>query len=154
VAAVEPSVDPGVARLLDEVSRLARASGAFASVERAGSRVVCTARTRPEASFRAVADAGAWFIEWASPDRYLSQSIEAELMWTGDDLDDLIGEELADEGFPGSLGGVEHFRDAEKSFVFRARVPAAAPAAADIVKALRAFDKAFVNLGGMKPEEE
>lgn len=154
MAAVEQDADPGVVRLLDDVVRRASASRAFAAVERLGPVVHCTALTRPDAAFEAFKDADALYIAWVSADRYLSQSIEADLMWTGDDLNELIEEELAALGRSGEpLGRIEHFRDPQKRFTFRSRLPNAADADA-ITKALLAYAAAFANLGDMKPDDE
>ncbi|MBL8744977.1 MAG: hypothetical protein JNK58_01330 [Phycisphaerae bacterium] len=153
MAAVEQRIDPGSVRLLDEVVRLATESRAFASVQRRGASVHCVALTNEEAAYEATSEADGVFVAWVSPNRYLSQSIEADLMWTGDDLMDLIEEELADEGCTDHpLGRIEHFRDAEKRFTFRSRVRAGADAAL-VVKCLVALAKTFSQLGDMKDEE-
>lgn len=148
---VERQVDPVVSRLMSETAAKARESGQFASVEPGEARVHCTSARRPDAGFRIEYDGGLW-VAWVSPDRYLSQSIEADLMWTGDDLDDLIAEELADQGFDGALGPNEHFRSEEKLFTFRSRIPRepAHATADDLVKCLSAYQAAFSELGDMK----
>lgn len=51
------------------------------------------------------------------------------------------------------LGRIEHFRDPQKRFTFRSRLPNAADADA-ITKALLAYAAAFANLGDMKPDDE
>lgn len=157
MASVERELDPGIARLLDETARLAEASGAFAGVARRGGRVQCIAREQPEASFRIELEEERLIVSWHCPNRYISQSIEADLMWTGDDLSGLIDEELADQGYSGiPLGRVEHFRDSEKNFVFRSVIPAD-PRSAEagvLVRCLLAYDAAFSELGDMKADEE
>lgn len=157
MVSVEQRIDPGVVRLLDDVAALAERSGAFASVTRRGGMVEAAARENPEALFRIEAEADRLFVAWASPNRYLSQSIEADLMWTGDDLNDLIAEELSDQGYSGApLGRVEHFRDEQKNFVFRSLIPAASgETRADVlVRCLLAYHAAMSQLGGMKPDGE
>ncbi len=152
MVAVEQRIDPGLVRLLDEVARLAGDSRAFASAERRGGVVHCVAATTPDAAYEVVCENGIVFVSWVSADRYLSQSIEADLMWTGDDLKELIEEELSDVGCAAQpFGRVEHFRDAQKRFTFRSAI--AAPGGADaalIVKCLVAYAKAFAELGDMK----
>jgi len=96
------------------------------------------------------------YASWVSPDRYMSQSIEADLMWTGDDLGELIAEELADLGWTGpALGRIEHFRSEDKLFTFRSLIPdSQAMSAEALLQVLLAFEAAFGQLGDMKPEED
>ncbi|HBS29258.1 MAG TPA: hypothetical protein DEB06_07360, partial [Phycisphaerales bacterium] len=116
-------VTPDIEGLMEQAGALARASGAFAAVTVHPTRVDCTDPVQPEALFRFALDAGALTVNWVSADRYLSQSIEAELRWTRESIDDLMDEELADRGFDGSASRMTHFRDAEKCFVFRWELP-------------------------------
>jgi hypothetical protein len=154
MAAVKQGIDPGLVRLLDEVVRLAAASRAFALAERRGGVVHCVAATNPDAAYEVASEGGDVFVSWVSADRYLSQSIEADLMWTGDDLMELVEEELADAGCTDHpLGRIEHFRDAEKRFTFRSKVVAGADAAL-VVKCMVAYATALAQLGDMKEEEE
>lgn len=147
-----------LAALLNAVADLARTSAAFAAVETNGSLVTCTSLTNPEAAFRLEPhDKGGVCITWVTANRYLSQSIEADLMWTGDDLDELIDEELADAGYTGQpLTRVDHFRNEEKLFTFRSVVPGAIADLRpdDLVKCLLAYNAAFAELGDMKPDED
>lgn len=153
MAAVEQRIDPGLVPLLDEVVRQAAESRAFASVLRREATVRCVAATNEDAAYEVVSEGTAVYVSWVSPDRYLSQSIEADLMWTGDDLMELIEEELADVGCTNHpLGRIEHFRDGEKRFTFRSKVVAAD--ATLIVKCLIAYARAFSQLGDMKADEE
>lgn len=155
MAAVEQGIDPGLVRLLDEVVQQAEASRAFASAERRGAVVHCVSATNPDAAYEVVSEGGNVFVSWVSENRYLSQSIEADLMWTGDDLMELIEEELVDLGCTDHpLGRVEHFRDAGKRFTFRSKV--VAPGGADaalIAKCIVAYATALGQLGDMKEEE-
>lgn len=158
---VSQDVDPNVARLIDEVAEGARASAAFASVQVEPARVACQCKNQPEAWYRIEFGADGVFASWVSPDRYLSQSIEAELMWTGDDLEELLDEERIDQGFDrGAFGKLEHHRNEEKLFTFRSRLPVtvedddASSLAPDLVKCLLAFEAAFRELGDMKPEAD
>lgn len=149
-----------VTALLGEAARLAGASGAFALVEQSTGRVTCGDPVQPEAQFRIEADGTGLWIAWVCANRYISQSIEADLMWTGDDLDELIDEELADQDYGGApLGRVEHFRNEEKQFTFRSRVPLdparleAGDGAKVLLACLLAYQAAFRELGDMKPDE-
>lgn len=158
MGSVSHDVSAETTRMLGEVARLAEQCGAFAEVRTHGGVVTCRDPIQPEAAFRIEAEGGKVYVTWTSPDRYLSQSIEAELMWTGDDLDDLIDEEVADQGRVGAdLGRVEHFRNEEKLFVFRSSVPlegAIEKDAAALCKCLLAYQAAFRDLGDMKVGDE
>lgn len=143
---------------LEDVARLARESGVFGGVSIEGPAVVCKASAQPDAAFRlGLEDASHVSVAWVCADRYISQSIEADLMWTGDDLGELIDEELADQGYRGEpIGRVEHYRDPQKLFTFRSLVPrqAVEAGAAVLVKFLLAYEAAFRDLGDMKPDED
>lgn len=152
-------LSPDLAAIFSETARQAQAAGAFAEVAIEGGAVSCRDPIQPEASFRIESEGDRLFVSWASADRYLSQSIEAELSWTGDDLDDLIDEEAAAQRWGGPpLGRVEHFRDESRRFVFRSMIPAIGNeqgherAAAALVGLLLAYQAAFRYLGDMKAE--
>ncbi len=158
MGSVSNDVSAETTRLLGEVALLAGQSGAFAEVGLEGGVLTCRDPIQPSASFRIEADGQRIYVTWVSPDRYLSQSIEAELMWTGDDLDDLIDEEIADLGRTGeALGRVEHFRNEEKLFTFRSVVPTEGNVERDaqaLCRCLLAYQAAFRHLGDMKAGDE
>jgi len=81
-----------------ECAALASASPAFFRVEREGDRV---------------------WVSLVTADRWLSQSIEADLVHTGDKVEELLEEELADLGYTGPKVVFEHFRSEDKLFTFR-----------------------------------
>lgn len=124
--------------------------------------VIAHAADAPESAlYRVEADPEGLFVSWVSPDRYLSQSIEQDLVYAGDDLDDMIDEELADTGYAGpSLAPMQHYRNDEKLFVFRSRTPIdarscdAARAGHDLACFIRAYHAALSQLGDMSPDEE
>ena len=161
--AVSHKATPELARLMSETARRARETGQFADVEDHGSLVACQCSSQPNAWFRIETNEGgsSLSVTWVSADRYLSQSIEAELMWTGDDLDDLIDEERVDQGFDrGPFGPVEHHRNDEKLFTFRSAIPIDLERvdpnrdAADLVKCLCCYEAAFRDLGDMTPDDD
>ena len=103
---------------------------------------------------RVVEDAGRAWVALATADRWLSQSIEQDLVHTGDKLHDLMDEELAEQGHRGKCERFEHFRDESKTFVFRTPIPvdrgsSAADAAALITRFLLACEAMFRPLGDM-----
>lgn len=148
-------------KVFERAGELARETGAFGEVSVEGDILRCDASLSPEPAHYALhLDDGKLFVGWYTLDRYLSQSIEAELMWTGDDLEDCIDEELVDQGWTrGSLGPLEHFRDEEKRYTFRSPVPISPTDmseddARDLVRCLLAYEAVFRELGDMKPDDE
>jgi hypothetical protein len=100
----------------------------------------------PLAQYRIMPAAGSVYVALQTPDRWLSQSIEQDLVHTGDKLDELIEEELADLGYRGPRLTFEHFRSEEKLFTFRSRLPAGfTPDHA--VLALLGYEACFRRLG-------
>jgi len=105
-------------------------------------------------------DGGLW-VGLYTPDRWLSESIEAELMHQGDRIEDLLEEELVDQGIDQALS-IEHFRDGEKCYVFRSRVQAdASRSDADstdpaeyLARVLLAYEACFGQLGDMSAQDE
>lgn len=149
---------PALLRLLEDVRALAAASDEFdeARLEN-GALVIHAAEAPPEVFYRLEMDTGTMFVSWISADRYISQSIEAELMWTGDDLDDLIDEELIDTGWThGRLGDMEHFRNDQQLFTFRSAIKTELEQldAQSLLGCLLAYHRAFSELGDMKPDAE
>jgi len=150
------------AELMRAVAALAESKGCFADVRVVGSMVDCRAKQCPDdAAYRLAIEDGRLYVSWLSADRYLSQSIEADLMWTGDDLDEMFAEELADLGWTGGpLGGVEHFRNSEKLFTFRSAVPLdidrldSGRDAQALVNCLLAYEAVFGQLGDMKGDDD
>ncbi len=146
-----------LASVFSAVAERARLSEKFAGVTATAEGVECRALPAPEeAAFRVRVENQKLYVSWVTPDRYMSQSVEADLMWTGDDLGELIAEELADLGWSEPpLGNVEHFRSEDKLFTFRSEIPPTAAKSADsLLQALLAYEAAFSNLGDMKPEED
>lgn len=93
-------------------------------------------------------------------DRWLSESIEADLMFKGDRIEDLLEEELVDQGLETRLT-VEHFRDDQKYFVFRSALKTTpsqnlhSETLIDMaVATLLAFEACFRELGDMRPADE
>lgn len=149
---------PSQTTFFERLASLARESGQFGGVRSEPGRVHAIDPVQPAAAYRiALEDARLW-VSWVSADRYLSQSIEAEVRWTGDDINELVDEELADQGWHGPpVGRFEHFRSEEKLFTFRSALPldaGAADAPENALKFMLAYQAAFRNLGGMKPDDE
>lgn len=145
--------------LVREVARRARDAGVFDSVvvEPSGGPVLLTCAARGSASpafYRLEQDKGRLWVSLVMADRWLSESIEADLMHTGDRLEDLIDEELVELGFEDGPLPFEHFRNDERLFVFRSPVPIdlSRPGARDADVAatvLLAYEACLRNLGDM-----
>lgn len=110
------------------------------------------------AFYRVDVGGGEVWVSLVTADRWLSESIEADLMHSGDKLEELIEEELVDQGEEAAPGGrisFEHFRSDDMLFTFRTRVP---PAAAGdpqrVSRYLLAYEACFRNLGDMSGGED
>ncbi len=155
---------PAVAlALLRAVADRARRANAFGPVrlDEPFARLVCPAPASPEpAEFRVEARGGTLYVSLVTPARYLSQSIEQDLVHQGDKIDDLLKDELIDQESPITQLAVEHFRDPEKLFTFRSALPIAAadfarPETVDAVaKVLLAYAACFGPLGDLSAGAE
>ena len=142
--------------LLNAVAQRALAAGVFASVRSEGGTLRCEARGSSEPAFYSLfAESSRVWVALQTPARYLSQSIEADLMFTGDKLPDL-GYADAVPGAPELV--VEHFRSEPpaKLYTFRSPLPlpekewGSAGAAHVCAIVLLGYEAAFRELGGMK----
>ena len=93
-------------------------------------------------------------------DRWQSESIEAELVHTGDKLDELLEEEMVELGYEGPRPTFEHYRSDDMLFVFRTPVSVSADAMSDlkavddVVVVLLGYEACFRQLGDMDAENE
>lgn len=126
-------------------------SNRFASVERTGDVLRCRAKG-PEAWYVVDRQGDSWAISLLTPDRWLSESIEGDMLEGRDTAEDLIDDELVELNFPGKAQQVKHFRDDAKMYVFRSRIPVPESAAEDAATYVLAFEAAFANLGDMQSE--
>lgn len=144
----------------EAVRRRAESAGVFVGVSVVDEQVICEASGCAALAEYVVSEIdGRVWIELRTADRWLSQSIEQDLVHTGDKLEELIEEELADQGYEGVCGKVEHYRDDEKRFVFRTAVPLRGEATPKEVAAiagafLLAMEAAFRPLGDMEADDE
>src|ERR1041384_3238854 len=96
------SVPGGLAPLLELAAERCRAEGVFGPVFVHSNTLNCEAKaSAAEATYRLSFDGQKLWASLVTPDRWLSQSIEADLVHTGDKLEDLLGEELADLDYTG-----------------------------------------------------
>lgn len=137
-------------QLLDIVRSIgaeASSRGVFARVENLDDRIRCHAKGSPEPAWYELAcEDGRLVVRFATPDRWLSESIESDLMHFGDPLEELVEEELAELGWRGPMPPVRHFRDDARLYVFENAVPADG-GAETALKFLFAYESAFRSLG-------
>ncbi len=148
--------------LYEEVGDLAREAHTFAKVRRTDDSLVCKPNdTEHNAVYRVtVTDAhNAVHIGLYTPDRWLSESIETDLVHADDTIEELLEEECLDRGYDAKLH-VEHFRNPDKEFVFRSAIPLPKGEKMDgeamisrVSRALLAYQAVFSKLGDLKPAE-
>lgn len=141
--------------LLNTVSHQASTSGVFSRVESLADRIRCHAKGSPEPAWYELADVGGTLIvRFATPDRWLSESIESDLMHYGDPIEELVEEELAELGWRGKVPSIKHFRDDQKLYTFENTVPAMdVETAAKFLMAYEAAFRALGDVGGEKDDE-
>ena len=142
--------------LLNEVAARAEAAKVFASVQVEADRVSCAALSPASpAWYRVEHDGRRVWVSLVTPDRWLSHSIEADLLHTGDKVDELLEEELVDLGYECARHPLEHFRSEDKLFTFRTPMDVtpggeSAPKTIDnAARLLLAYEACFRNLGDM-----
>ncbi len=111
----------GFSAFLKAVGDRARAAGVFGAVEVSGDQLLCDAKNSAEpAEYRLSAGDGKVWVSLVTANRWLSESIEADLEHTGDDVEELVEEELAELDYKGApMGASQHFRSDDKLFTFR-----------------------------------
>ncbi len=144
--------------LLQEVADKARETGAFSSVALDASGVCARfIDTDVDASFRIDFgehwDNGGLEVSMKTPDRWLSQSVEATLVNSGDSLEELIDEELVELGCEDGPLALKHFRDEKMRYVFVSPAPSGAEAGT-LVACLLAYERAFAPLGDFAGDED
>jgi hypothetical protein len=135
----------------------------FAAVTRQGTMLVCQApASAAPAFYRLSIEQEKLAVSLVTPDRYLSQSIEQDLVHTGDKMGDLLRDELIDLNcwpVPGisadAIPTVEHFRSPppDKLYTFRVLIrgiPSDLSGATQLaLNYLLAFEQTFRRLGDM-----
>jgi hypothetical protein len=154
----------GLENLLKAVRMRADASGAFKSATVQNSCLTCLAKASAEpAEYRLCVDQKQLCILLVTANRWLSQSIEADLMHTGDDLEQLLAEELMDTSVKGAALAVSHFRSQDKLYSFRTPLPIPLDPNGDVsadpanietsYHVLMSYQNVFSGLGDMQGEE-
>ena len=143
-------------QMLNELAGVARAADIFKVVSVHEGRLSCEARDAGEPAFYRVDlgdDAQVW-VSLVTADRWLSESIESTLMVTGDKMEELLDEELVDQGFEDGPLQIQHFRSDDMLFTFRSPMPAHALSTQGVGQVLLAYEACFGQLGDMSPSED
>ena len=156
-----PDTAASMRSLLESVRGRAEEADVFGEVSVTEGRLTAPARDAASpAEYRLAAlDDGLW-VSLVTADRWLSGSIEADLMNSSDSLSELLEEELADLGFDGDGPAYEHYRSDDMLFTFRSRVPVDAndptsPKSIDnACFFLLGYEITFRSLGDMTAEDE
>ena len=139
--------------LLQTVQHHALQSGRFSQASIDGARLRCRAlEAAAEAWYTVEAEGDGWAVGLETPDRWLSESIEGDMLEGRDSAEELVDDELVQVNFPNRCGKVRHFRDDAKVYVFRTAVPLSGvpDPAAGVLTFLLAFEAAFAQLGDMQ----
>lgn len=146
--------------LYEKAGDRVREAKVFAHVRRNDDALICKARDVDSDTTYRVEVADGHDLVWVglyTPDRWLSESIETDLLHLGDKLEDLLEEELYDQGFEARLP-MEHFRDDALQYVFRSPVFLQAGEKLDgeavidrVTRVLLAYQAMFRELGDMAP---
>ncbi|MFN0133063.1 MAG: hypothetical protein ACKVW3_11140 [Phycisphaerales bacterium] len=135
--------------MLSTIKEHAERAGVFGDVVLRAGTLVCHAKdAAAPASYRLFSERGRIWVALVMADRWLSESIESDLMHTGDKIEDLLAEELAELGEPPADLRVEHFRSDDLLFTFRTPIPpTAASSIPAVVHWLLAHEACFRRLG-------
>lgn len=115
---------PGLDALLKAVEVKADATGDFADTFIAHEWLNCVALSSSEyAEYRLGVEDLTFWIELVTEDRWLSESIESDLVDNGDDIEELLADEAKAAGYKGAKLGVKHYRSASKMYTFRTPIP-------------------------------
>lgn len=138
--------------LFVRVCERATEAGVFADVRVGPEGLECDAKASAEpANFRLAIEDGVLCVSLVMSDRWQSESIESDLMNSGDKLEELLEEELVDLGYDGDAPTYQHYRSDDMLFTFRSKIPEDADQA---TLWLLAYEQCFRNLGDMNAEGE
>lgn len=145
-------------KLYEHVRAGAEQADVFAGVTLGAGGVRCEADGSAEPAFyRVYVEEGDIWVSLETEDRWLSGSIEGDLVGNGDKLDDLLEEEIIDLGHHNAVVEFEHFRSPEKIYVFRSKLstPMSSPDALEHALIwLKGYEMVFRELGDMQEDEE
>ena len=144
--------------VLSAIRDLAASKDVFDGIEFDGSSLQCRARgAAAEATYSVSHGTSGLAVALSTPDRWLSESIESDLVHYGDPIEELVEEELVDLGWTEGCGRIRHFRDDAMRYVFTCDLPLSGSTDADTRAGaclLLAFEAAFRQLGDMADDGE
>lgn len=156
-----------VQRLLGSLRSDALNAEVFGDVSLADGLLACRAKEAAADAWYQVASMGERvLVRLVTPDRWLSESIEADLMHHGDPMEELVEEELVELGHEperdGPVAPIRHFRSEDRLYTFESDVPVADALARGDLDAARtlvgryllAYEAAFRELGDMSGGDE
>lgn len=137
--------------IYESVARAAVKADVFDGVKILDQGLDCRARaSAAPAAYRVEEDEDGLWVSLVMTDRWLSESIEANLLHSGDKLEELLDEELAELGYDGPSLTYEHFRSDDMLFTFRSRIPkGSGQIGSTAATFLLAYEACFRNLGDM-----
>ncbi|MSR17777.1 MAG: hypothetical protein EXS00_01185 [Phycisphaerales bacterium] len=143
-----------MSQLLQRLCEEATARGVFGAAEIRNDCLHCGAlHSAALATYRVhLLPTGGFRVALATSDRWLSESIETDLLHLGESMEELVSEELCELGAAPLAGKIRHFRNDEREYVFEHDLPASGDASADERRALDlllGFEAAFRLLGDM-----
>lgn len=152
--------------LIEAVAERVKRAEVFEDVQCLERTLNCQARDAESEAFyklllEGTGDQQQVWIGLFTEDRWLSESIEADLLHTGDKMEELLEEELVELDYQGAPVPIEHFRDDAKVYVFRSRLtidgkdsPTDLAVVDRAVKIMLAYEACFRQLGDMSPSDE
>lgn len=154
----------GLDTLLKEIRLRAEAAGCFNAISSSNGWLCCIAKGAAEhAEYRLGVEDQKFWIALVTPDRWLSESVESDLVDNGDDIVDLIDEEARSRGYAGDTLAVAHFRDSNKLYTFRSPLPITVHPDGDVkatpanietaFTVLMSYQEVFSELGDMTVKE-
>ena len=138
---------------LQSLVQQASQSGRFKDANINGDTVRCRAKDASAEAWYVIDKAdGHWSIALETADRWLSESIEGDMLEGRDTAEELVDDELVNLDFPNRCPQVKHYRNDDKVYVFRSRVPleGIADETTGVATYLLAFEAAFSQLGDMQ----
>lgn len=144
---------------LQNIADRLRASNAFASVDSDGTCIRCRARDVESDAYYVLApkDAG-HVVRFETPDRWLSESVEADLYHSSDSLEELLEESLDELEWPIDRVPVttfRHFRSDDFLYTFENDVPVGEGDPGDAAAIwMLAYEATFRELGDVAGETD
>ena len=156
------TADSAIAATLEHVRDHAAKAGVFGTITlESGVLEAAAANSAEPAAYRVHTEADRLWVELVTKDRWLSESVEADLMNSGDSLDELLEEELVDLGLELDDADrpltFEHFRSEAMEFTFRTPIPGGTAGDIDPARAatfLLAYEATFRQLGDIDAADD